>query len=118
MQKMVMGQGGLVAYLKTVNAEEIEERIKRRDVQAEEVYEAMAYQIAKEIGAMATVVNGNLRAIVISGGLAKSKMIVNWITQRVKYIAEVLVMPGEFEMEALAKGVLRILQGKEEAKVY
>jgi len=118
MQKMVMGQGGLVAYLKTVNAEEIEESIKRRDVQAEEVYEAMAYQIAKEIGAMATVVNGNLRAIVISGGLAKSKMIVNWITQRVKYIAEVLVMPGEFEMEALAKGVLRILQGKEEAKVY
>ena len=118
MQKMVMGEGGMVAYLKTVNAAEIEERVKQRDAQAEEVYEAMAYQIAKEIGAMATVINGNVRAIVISGGLAKSKMIVNWIFERVKFIAQVLVMPGEFEMEALATGVLRVLQGKEDAKIY
>ena len=113
-----MGEGGMVAYLKTVNAAEIEERVKQRDAQAEEVYEAMAYQIAKEIGAMATVINGNVRAIVISGGLAKSKMIVNWIFERVKFIAQVLVMPGEFEMEALATGVLRVLQGKEDAKIY
>ncbi|MBL7095627.1 butyrate kinase, partial [candidate division KSB1 bacterium] len=118
MQKMVMGEGGMAAYLKTVNAAEIEERIKLRDAQAEEVYEAMAYQIAKEIGAMATVISGNVRAIIISGGLAKSKIIVNWIFERVKFIAQVLVMPGEFEMEALANGVLRVLRGKEDAKMY
>jgi len=114
----VMGKGGLTAYLKTNSAREIEKRINKGEKQAKEVYLAMAYQIAKEIGAMSTVVNGGVRAIIISGGLAKSKMLINWITERVKFIAEVLVMPGEFEMEALAKGVLRVLQDKEKAKTY
>ena len=113
-----MGKGGLTAYLKTNNAEDIEKRIEAGERQAEEVYQAMAYQIAKEIGAMSTVLNGDISAIILSGGLAKSKMLTNWITGRVKFIAEVLVMPGEFEMPALANGVLRILQGKEEAKIY
>jgi len=117
-KKIVMGEGGLVAYLKTTDAAEVEERIKRKDLQAEKIYQAMAYQIAKEIGAMTTVLNGDVRAIVISGGLAKSQMLMNWITKRVKFIAEVLVMGGEFEMEALANGVLRILLGTEEAKTY
>jgi len=55
---------------------------------------------------------------VISGGLAKSKMLTNWIRERVKFIAEVIVMPGEFEMEALVNGALRVLQEKEIAKIY
>ena len=118
MKKLVMGEGGLTAYLKTNNAEEIERRIEAGERQVKEIYQAMAYQVAKEIGAMSTVVNGNIRAIIISGGLANSKMLIDWISERIKFIAEVLVMPGEFEMEALAKGVLRILKGTEEAKTY
>jgi len=118
MQKLVMGQGGLIAYLKTNNAEEIEQRIRQGDTEAREIYEAMAYQIAREIGAMATVIRGDVRAIVISGGLAKSKMLTDWIKERVEFIAEVMVLAGEFEMEALSNGVLRVLQGKEVAKIY
>jgi len=118
MRKLVMGKGGLIAYLNTNSAEEVEKRIAGGDQTAREIYQAMAYQIAKEIGAMATVVKGEVRAIVISGGLARSKMLVDWIKDRVGFIAEVLVLPGEFEMEALAAGALRVLQGKETARVY
>ncbi|MCI0494266.1 butyrate kinase [candidate division KSB1 bacterium] len=118
MRKLVMGEGGLIAYLNTNNAEEVERRIREGDDKAKMVYEAMAYQIAKEIGAMATVVKGDVRAIVISGGLAQSKILIDWIKERVKFIAEVLVLPGEFEMEALVNGVLRVLRGQEEAKTY
>ena len=118
MSKFVMGEGGLIAYLNTNNAEEVERRIQQGDSKAREVYEAMAYQIAKEIGAMATVIKGNVRAIVISGGLAKSKMLTELITERVEFISEVIVLPGEFEMEALANGALRVLQGKEIVKIY
>jgi len=118
MRKLVMGKGGLIAYLNTNNAEEVERRILEGDNTAREVYEAMAYQIAKEIGAMATVIKGDVRAIIISGGLARSIMLTDWIKERVQFIAEVIVLPGEFEMEALANGVLRVLQGKEEAKIY
>lgn len=118
MRKLVMGEGGLIAYLKTNNAEEVERRIREGNEEAKIIYEAMAYQIAKEIGAMATVVKGDVRAIVISGGLAQSQILINWITERVKFIAEVFVFPGEFEMEALAKGALRVLRGQEAAKNY
>jgi len=118
MSKLVMGQGGLMAYLKTTSAEEVEQRIQQGDAFAREVYEAMAYQIAKEIGAMATVVHGDIRAIVLSGGLAKSNMLTGWIIDRVKFIAEVLILPGEFEMEALAVGALRVLRNEERARAY
>ena len=118
LSKLVMGEGGLIAYLNTNNAEEVERRIKQGDSQAREVYEAMAYQIAKEIGAMATVIKGEVKAIVISGGLAKSKMLTDWIIERVKFIAGVILLPGEFEMEALTNGVLRVLEGQEEARTY
>lgn len=118
MSKLVMGEGGLIAYLNTNNAEEVGKRIKQGDSKAREVYEAMAYQIAKEIGAMVTVIKGDVRAIVISGGLAKSKILTDWIKERVEFITQVIILPGEFEMEALANGVLRVLQGKEVAKTY
>ena len=116
--KLVMGNGGLTAYLNTNDAEEVERRIQRCDSRAREVYEAMAYQIAKEIGAMATVIKGDVRAIAISGGLAKSKILTDWIKERVEFIAEVIILPGEFEMEALVNGALRVLQGTEIAKNY
>ncbi|CUU07287.1 butyrate kinase [Candidatus Kryptobacter tengchongensis] len=118
MRKLVMGKGGLVAYLGTNDASEIERRIKEGDTYAREVYEAMAYQIAKEIGAMATVLKGDVDAVVLTGGLANSKMLVDWITERVSFIAPVIVFPGEDEMRALAMGALRVLRGEEKAKEY
>ena len=118
MQKLVMGEGGLIAYLNTNDATAVETRIQQGNNQALEIYQAMAYQIAKEIGAMATVVNGDVRAIIISGGLARSEMLINWIKQRVGFIAEVIVKFGEFEMEALAQGALRVLKNEEAPKTY
>lgn len=118
LRKFVMGNGGLVAYLGTNSAEEVEQRILNGDTRAQEIFEAMAYQIAKEIGAMATVLNGNVNAIVITGGLAKSKILTDWIAERVKFIAQVLIFTGDDEMIALAKGALRVLNGSDLAKQY
>ncbi|MDZ7373753.1 MAG: butyrate kinase [candidate division KSB1 bacterium] len=119
MRRFVMGKGGLVAYLGTNNAVEVERRILQDgDLRAREVYEAMAYQIAKEIGAMATVLKGQVDAIVLTGGLASSDMLCTWIAERVSFIARVLRYPGEFEMEAMAEGALRVLRGEEQALSY
>jgi butyrate kinase len=117
-RQQVMGSGGLLAYLGTSSAKEVERRIAEGDQKAKEIYEAMAYQIAKEIGAMATVMNGAVHAIILTGGLAKSEILTGWIRARVKFIAEVLTFAGEFEMAAMAAGVRRVLTGKEETKVY
>jgi butyrate kinase len=119
MRRLVMGCGGLVAYLGTNNAAEVERRIlEDRDEKAREVYEAMAYQIAKEIGAMATVLCGKIDAIVLTGGLAASDMLCNWITERVSFLGKVIRYPGEFEMQAMAEGALRVLRGEEEPLEY
>lgn len=118
MRKLVMGRGGLVAYLGTNSLEEIERRITSGDNEARDVYHAMAYQIAKEIGAMSTVVNGKLNAIVLTGGAAHSKVLVPWIEERVRFIAPVVVYPGEDEMASLADGALRVLRGEEQPKEY
>ncbi len=115
---MVMGKGGLIAYLDTASAEEIEKRIAEGDTKAKEIYEAMAYQIAKEIGAMATVLHGKVHAVVLTGGLAASKMLTGWITERIKFIADVKIYPGENEMDALASAVTRVLNGTETVKEY
>ena len=117
-KSMIMGRGGLVAYLGTNSTEEVEHRVGCGDVHAKEVYEAMAYQIAKEIGAMATVLNGFVDAIVLTGGAAHSCMFIGWIEERVKFIAPVIVYQGEDEMQSLANGALRVLRGEESAKEY
>lgn len=111
-------KGGLSAHLGTDNVEEVEKRIDQGDQKAKLIYEAMIYQIAKEIGAMATTLNGEVDAIVLTGGIANSKRLVDLITDRVKFIAEVLVFPGEDEMEALTLGALRVLSGEESPKEY
>ena len=82
------------------------------------MYEAMAYQIAKEIAADAAVLYGNVDAIVLTGGLAYDQMLVRLIAERVRFIAEVKVVPGEHEMIALTEGALRVLRGEEAAKEY
>ena len=118
MRKLVMGKGGLVAYTGTNSIVELEQRIRGGDAAAREVYDAMAYQVAKEIGAMATVLEGRIDAILLTGGIARSEMLTRSIERRVRFIAPVRIYPGEDEMQALADGALRVLRGEEPAKEY
>ena len=110
--------GGLVDHLGTSDAREVVERINKGDAYAKLIYDAMIYQIGKNIGAYATVMNGEVDAILLTGGIAHDAYLVEGITKMVKYIAPVKVFAGEFEMEALAAGAWRVLTGREEAKVY
>ncbi len=115
---MLTGKGGLVSYLGTSNCQEVEERINRGDRKAEEVYEAMAYQASKEIGSAATVLKGDVEVIALTGSLANSERFVNYISERVSFIAPIHLYPGENEMEALAEGTFRYLTGQENARTY
>ncbi len=117
-KKMVMGEGGLVAYIGTNSAQKVEDMAKAGDKAAAEVYEAMVYQVAKDIGAQATVQKGQIDAVVITGGLAFSDFFFEHLSDRVKFIGKVLRYPGEDELEALADGALRVLKGMEKALVY
>jgi butyrate kinase len=112
--KLLTGRGGLFAYLGTTNAIEIENRIAGGDRQAAEIYEAMAYQVAKEIGACATVLEGEIDAIALTGSLVYSKLLLENLKKRISFIAPVYLNPGENEMEALAEAAMRFFR-KEEA---
>ncbi len=118
MQKLLKGSGGLLAYLKTNDLQEVERRIDAGDKKAELALEAMALQIAKDIGSLTPVMAGEIDKIILTGGLAFSEKLVGQIKARVSFLAEVAVIPGSFEMKALAQGVLRVLQGKEQARVW
>lgn len=118
MSRKLRGNGGLKAYLNTNDAREVEKMIENGNEEAKLIYEAMAYQIAKGIGEMAAVLEGNVDAIIITGGIAYSNLMTSWIIKRVEFIAPVEVMPGENEMESLALGVLRVLKGEEPAREY
>ncbi|MDP3179775.1 MAG: butyrate kinase [Spirochaetaceae bacterium] len=118
MRRMLRGKGGLVAYAGTNDVVEMETRIDSGNIEASLLLEAMAYQVAKGIGELATVVRGRVDRIVLTGGIARSKRIVSWIAERVGFIAPVEIVPGENELEALAFGVLRVLRGQEEARLY
>ncbi|MFZ5353852.1 MAG: butyrate kinase [Bacillota bacterium] len=118
LKKKVVGKGGLVAYLNTNDGREVQKMISEGDKNAELIYKAMAYQVGKEIGACAAVLEGRVDAIILTGGLAYNKIYTDWITEMVKFIAEVKVYPGEDEMIALAEGGLRVLRKEEEARVY
>ena len=118
MFKKVAGRGGLVAHLGTNDCTEVERRIKAGDEHARLIYEAMAYQISKEIGLMSTVLKGDIDAIYLTGGLAYSDLLLRWIEERTAWIAPILVYPGEDEMLALVQGALRILEGQETAREY
>ncbi|MFZ5645881.1 MAG: butyrate kinase [Bacillota bacterium] len=110
--------GGIFAYLGTRDLSRVEVMASGGDHKAQQAVKAMCYQVAKEIGAMSTVMHGAVDNIVLTGGMAHSSLVVNDISSRVSSIAEVLVIPGEKEMEALAMGVLRVLTGKEKFKYY
>ncbi len=117
-KKKVVGKGGLVAYLKTNDAREVEKMIQEENTEARLIYQAMAYQIAKEIGGCAAAMAGRVDAVVLTGGVAHSEILTGWVKERVEFIAPVIIYPGEDEMIALAEGGLRVLRGEEEAKHY
>ena len=116
--KKLLGNGGLTAYLNTNDGQEIEKRIENGDKKAKLVYDGMIYQIAKEIGAMAAVLDGKVDAIFITGGLAYSEYITSKIKKKVAFIADVVIYPGAEEMNSLAEGVLRVLKGEEDIMHY
>jgi butyrate kinase len=119
MKQLIKGHGGMVAYLGTHDLRVVEDRIEKKgDAEAKLIYEAMAYQIAKEIGAMSTVLFGEVDGIALTGGVAKSERFVELIKQRIAHLGPVFVFPGEEEMRALALGALRVLRGDETAKIY
>ena len=118
MKAKLRGKGGLISYLGTNDAREVEKMIGEGNKEAALVYEAMAYQIAKGIGELATVVKGKVDAIAITGGIAYSNMVTDWVRERVDFIAPVHIHPGENELESLVLGTIRVLDGKEQAREY
>jgi len=118
LKKIVAGKGGLTSYFNTNKAHEVENMVKAGSEKFRLVYEAMAYQIAEEIGARAVDLKGDVDGIILTGGVAHSEMLTNWIEERVGFIGKVYRYPGELELEALAQGALRVLRGEEVAKPY
>ncbi|MGD9900758.1 MAG: butyrate kinase [Calditrichaceae bacterium] len=118
MKKLIKGHGGMVAYLGSHDLRIVEERVTEGDEQAILIFNAMAYQVSKEIGALSAALKGEVDAIALTGGIAKSSRFVNLIKEHINFIAPVYIYPGEEEMRALALGGLRALTGEEEAKIY
>lgn len=118
LRKLFVGRGGLIAYLDSNDGREITQRIEQGDQKAKIVFEAMAYQVAKEIGAQAVVLEGQIDAIILTGGLAYSQYLISYIERKIGFLGRVFVYPGEDELLALALGVLRVLKGAEQVKVY
>ena len=118
MKKKINGKGGFVAYLNSNDTKEIGEKAEAGDEKCKLMFDAMAYQVAKEIGACAATLKGKVDAIILTGGIAYSKTMTNSIKERVNFISDVVIYPGEDELLALAEGGLRILTGEEKAKEY
>lgn len=118
MMKKIRGKGGMAAHLGTSDCLTIEEMIRSGDKHAELIFNAQAYQIAKAVGLLSVALKGKCDAIILTGGMAHSKMLTDWIASYVSYIAPVVIMPGENEMEALALGGLRIFRGEEAVREY
>lgn len=111
-------KSGLVGHTGTNDGREISRRIAEGDKKAELAYRTMAYQVSKEICALAAPLQGKVDAILLTGGFAYDKMLMGWIEAYVRFLAPVHVYPGEDEMLALSQGAMRVLTGKETAKVY
>jgi butyrate kinase len=116
--KKITGKGGFVAYLNTNDARIVEKAALEGEPKAKLIHDAMGYQVSKDIGAAAAVLDGKVDAIILTGGMAYGKPMVNLISEKVGFIAPIVVYPGEDEMLALAQGVLRVLNGEEKVKEY
>ncbi len=117
-KRLLKKEVGIYGHLATSDCREVEKRINEGDKKAKLVYEAMAYQLSKDIGAMASVAKGKVDAVVLTGGVAHSKMFTDMISENVSFIAKVMVMPGAMEMEALAMGITRVLNKEEGLNDY
>ncbi len=111
-------KSGLQAYIGTADLITAEEMIDDGDEKAELYFNAMAYQIAKEIGVATTVLCGKFESIILTGGMANSKRLVDEIQKYISFLGKVVVIAGELEMEALASAGMRFLQGEEKLKEY
>lgn len=116
--KMLKGKGGYMAYLGTADGREVEKRVMAGEKEAELVFRAMPYQVAKEIGALATTVGGEIDGIILTGGLAYSERMMSMIRERVSFLGRVFAYPGEGEIEALRDAALRVIRGEEKAQEY
>lgn len=116
--KKLVGKGGFVAYANTNDARDLIKLSQEGDEKGSLIFNAFIYQIAKEIGSMAVVLDGDVDAIVLTGGIAYSDYVTNAINKKVKWIAPMVVYGGEDELLALAQGAIRVLDGVEEAKIY
>ncbi len=112
---LLKGKGGLVSWLGTNDTIEVEKMIADGNKEAELVYSAMALNVARAIGRLSIMAPGSVQQIILTGGIAYSQMFTDMITEKVSWIAPVSILPGENEMDALAKGCLRVLRGTEEA---
>lgn len=115
---MFSKEGGLKAYLGTADVEEVLKRMAAGDAKATLVFGAMVYQIAKEIGAMTAALKGKVDGIILTGGMSHSKELTDSITDYVRFLGPIHVFPGEKELEALAQGAFRVVEGREKAKEY
>lgn len=118
MREKITKTGGLVDHLGTSDAREVTEMIKNGNQYAKLIYDAMIYEIGKTAGSMAAVLCGKVDGIIFTGGISHDKYVVEKLTEMLSFIAPITIMAGEFEMEALAAGAIRVLSGKEEAKTY
>lgn len=118
LENMLYVEGGLYSYLGTKDLAEVEARIAAGDKNAMLVFDAMVYQIAKDIGAMAAVLQGRVDGVLLTGGMAHSQQLVGKLCESIAWIAPVSVYPGEDELQALAEGVLRVLRGEEAAREF
>lgn len=118
LKKQLVSQGGLTSYLGTGDCQAIAKRIDAGDLEAKKYFEAMAYQIAKAIGSLYFIAHGEIDAILLTGGIAYNKMIVDMIRSYVDPIKPLVVYPGEDEMRALAEGVFRVLTHQDKSLVY
>ncbi|NQS98462.1 MAG: butyrate kinase [candidate division Zixibacteria bacterium] len=116
--KKLSGESGLQAYIGTSDMKQALTRIESGDEEAELAVEGMLYQVAKEAGACAAVLKGKVDGVVLTGGVAHSVYVVERLREYLSFLAPFMAIPGEFEMEALSRGVYRVLDGKEEAKIY
>lgn len=112
------GHGGLVSHFGTHDAQKVEQMILDGDAYAALVIEAMAYETAKSICGLAAMTGGKVDAIIMTGGLAHYDRLVKMVEERVRFLAPVVVEAGEFELEALAMGGLRVMRGEETAEEY
>jgi len=117
-QRELLKKSGWAGYLNTTDGKEIERRLEEGDEKTGLILEAMAYQIAKEIGAMATVLEGRTERIILTGGLANFTQLINLVEHRIRWIAPVDILPGEFEMQAMAEGAVRALTGEQQVLKY